>query len=427
MVLLHQFHDILPGSSIAWVHREARAAYARAIADLEAIVTRALDALAGTGDGTVAFNAAPLTRLGVPALGAATPADERLTSTARRTEDGGAVLENDVLRVTLDASGVIRSVRDFRHDREVIPPGGAANVLELHPDHPNRWDAWDLDAHYRHTLTRLTELDELRAETDAVVLRRSFGSSTVEQRIGLHLGRIEIDTVVDWHESEHVLKLAVDCDVHADDARYETQFGHVVRPTHVNTSWDAARFEVCAHRWVLVTEAGYGVAVANRTTYGHDVTRHARPGGGSYSRVRASLLRAPRFPDPETDQGLHSFRHAIVPGAGVAEAARAGYGLNLPLRRRPGGAVDPLVGVDAEGEGAAYVEALKLAEDGSGDVIVRIYEPLGARARVRVTPSFESAGAQVVDLLERPLVSDDWNGAELTLRPFQLVTLRFSC
>jgi alpha-mannosidase len=195
----------------------------------------------------------------------------------------------------------------------------------------------------------------------------------------------------------------------------------------VNTSWDAARFEVCAHRWVLVTEAGYGVAVANRTTYGHDVTRHARPGGGSYSRVRASLLRAPRFPDPETDQGLHSFRHAIVPGAGVAEAARAGYGLNLPLRRRPGGAVDPLVGVDAEGERAAYVEALKLAEDGSGDVIVRIYEPLGARARVRVTPSFESAGAQVVDLLERPLVSDDWNGAELTLRPFQLVTLRFSC
>ena len=244
------------------------------------------------------------------------------------------MLESDVFRVRLDRTGVIRSILDLRHDREVLPPTGAANLLELHPDRPNRWDAWDLDAHYRHTVTSLIDLDELRVEDDVVVVRRSFGASTVEQRIALHLGRIEIDTDVDWHERERVLKLAVDCDVHADEARYETQFGHVVRPTHLNTSWDAARFEVCAHRWALVAEEGYAVALANRTTYGHDVTRHQRPGGGTYSRIRASLLRAPRFPDPDTDQGRHSFRHAIVPGADVAAAARAGYGLNLPLRRR---------------------------------------------------------------------------------------------
>ena len=428
-VLLHQFHDILPGSSIGWVHREARATYARVTADLEAIVARALDALAGDGDGDgdgdeqVAFNAAPMTRLGVPPLGAAAPADGRLASSARRTEDGGAVLESERFRVTLDSAGVIRSITDLLHDREALPPGGAADLLELHPDHPNRWDAWDLDAHYRHTVTPLTDLDELRVEDDAVVLRRSFGSSTVEQRLALHLGRIEIDTDVDWHEQEKVLKLAVDCDVHADEARFETQFGHVTRPTHVNTSWDAARFEVCAHRWALVSEEGYGVALANRTTYGHDVTRHPRPGGGSFSRIRASLLRGPRFPDPETDQGTHSFRHAIVPGADVAGAARAGYGLNLPLRRRAGRAVEPLVRLDGD---PAYVEAVKLAEDRSGDLVVRLYEPLGARARVRVTPSFSTAGARVVDLLEGPLASDDWNGAELRLRPFQIVTLRFS-
>ena len=317
---------------------------------------------------------------------------------------------------------MIRSVLDLRHDREVLPPGGAANLLELHPDHPNRWDAWDLDEHYRRTVTPLTDADEVGVEGDAVVVRRSFGDSPVEQRIALHLGRIEIDTDVDWHEREKVLKLAVDCDVHADKARYETQFGHVVRPTHVNTSWDAARFEVCAHRWALVAEEGYGVALANRTTYGHDVTRHPRPDGGTYSRIRASLLRAPRFPDPDTDQGRHSFRHAIVPGAGVAEAARAGYGLNLPLRRRRGRAVEPLVDV---ADGTAYVEAVKLAEDGSGDLVVRLYEPLGARTRVRVTASFETSGAEVVDLLERPLASDGWNGQELALRPFQIVTLRW--
>jgi alpha-mannosidase len=422
-VLLHQFHDILPGSSIAWVHREARATYARVIADLEAIVERALDALARGGDEPVAFNAAPLARLAVPALGADVPADERLASTARTTGDGGAVLESDYLRVTVDAGGVIRSIGDLRHEREVLPPGGAANLLELHPDHPNRWDAWDLDAHYRHTGSPLTDLDELRVEDGTVVVRRSFGTSTVDQRIALHLGRIEIDTEVDWREREKVLKLAVDCDVHADEARYETLFGHVVRPTHVNTSWDAGRFEVCAHRWALVAEEGYGVALANRTTYGHDVTRHVRPGGGTYTRIRASLLRAPRFPDPDTDQGRHSFRHAIVPGADVAGAARAGYGLNLALRRRLGRAVEPLVHLEGD---PAYVEAVKLAEDGSGDVVVRLYEPLGARARVRVVPSFETSGAQVVDLLERPLPGADLIGSELSLRPFQIVTLRFA-
>ena len=317
---------------------------------------------------------------------------------------------------------MIRSIVDKRADREVLPPGGAANVLELHPDHPNRWDAWDLDEHYRHTVRPLADVEEVRVDGDAVVVRRRFGDSAVEQRIALHGGRIEIDIHVDWREHERVLKLAVDCDVHTDHAAYETQFGHVVRPTHVNTSWDAARFEVCAHRWVLVEEPGYGVALANRTTYGHDVTRHPRPGGGTYSRIRASLLRAPRFPDPDTDQGRHSFRHVIVPGAGVADAAGAGYGLNLPLRHRRGRPVEPLVRVEG---GTAYVEAVKLAEDRSGDVVARLYEPLGARTLVRVTTSFETTGAEVLDLLERPLASDDWDGTELTLRPFQIVTLRF--
>jgi alpha-mannosidase len=308
-----------------------------------------------------------------------------------------------------------------------VPPGGAANLLELHPDHPVQWDAWDLDEHYRHTVVELTTADEVVVDGRAIEVARTFGNSAVRQRITLHVGRLEIETDVDWHEREKVLKLAVDCDVHTDSARYETQFGHVVRPTHVNTSWDVARFEVCAHRWVLVDEPGFGVALANHTSYGHDVTRHPRPGGATFSRVRASLLRAPRFPDPETDQGRHRFRHAVVAGADVAEAARAGYGLNLPLRRRRGTPVEPLVRIEG---GTAYVEAVKLAEDGSGDVVLRLYEPLGARTEVTVVPAFETSGAHVVDLLERPLAGgdwsgEDWDGTTLRLRPFQIVTLRW--
>jgi alpha-mannosidase len=421
-VLLHQFHDILPGSSIGWVHREARATYEQTAAELEGLVERALEALGGSGDQEIAFNAAPMARLGVPALGADVADDSRLDSTVSATGNGGAVLESALLSVVVDGTGIIRSVVDRRTGRDALPPDGAANLLELHPDHPVQWDAWDLDEHYRHTVVALTAADEVVADGHAVVVARTFGDSTVRQRINLHVGRVEIETEVDWHEREKVLKLAVDCDVHADSARYETQFGHVVRPTHVNTSWDAARFEVCAHRWVLVDEPGFGVALANHTSYGHDVTRHPRPGGATYSRVRASLLRAPRFPDPETDQGRHRFRHAIVPGADVAEAARAGYGLNLPLRRRRGTPVEPLVRVEG---GTAYVEAVKLAEDDSGDVVVRLYEPLGARTEVTVTATFETSGAEVVDLLEQPLAGDDWDGTTLRMRPFQIVTLRW--
>jgi alpha-mannosidase len=419
-VLLHQFHDILPGSSIAWVHREARHRYAQVAADVEAIIERALHALSGDGAEPVVFNASPVARDGVPALGSGAAHSEAPTTTTRGSH-GGVVLEGERLRVGVDASGVIRSIVDVATGRDAIPPGGAANLLQLHPDHPVRWDAWDLDVHYRATVTDLVGLESMTVEDGEVTVTRSFGDSRVEQRLRVREGRIEIDSVVDWHERERVLKLAVDCDVHTEHAAYETQFGHVVRPTHVNTSWDAARFEVCAHRWVLVSEPGYGVALANHTSYGHDVTRHPREGGGTSSTVRATLLRAPRFPDPETDQGRHVFRHAIVPGADVGAAAAAGYALALPLRRGTGRPVEPLVHV----EGPAYVEAVKLAEDGSGDVVVRLYEPYGGRGRARVTLGFEADGGQVVDLLERPLDAGCWDGEWLSLRPFQIVSLRF--
>jgi alpha-mannosidase len=175
-VLLHQFHDILPGSSIAWVHREARATYARVTGELEAVVDRALDALGGDGDVEVAFNAAPVAVSGVPALSGASFRSPPPSAAAGDLRSD--LLENDELRVSLDGDGVIRSILDKRHDREMLPPGGAANLLELHPDHPGRWDAWDLEEHYRHRATPLTAPDEVRARDEGVKVTRSFGRST---------------------------------------------------------------------------------------------------------------------------------------------------------------------------------------------------------------------------------------------------------
>jgi alpha-mannosidase len=213
--------------------------------------------------------------------------------------------------------------------------------------------------------------------------------------------------------------------VHADRSAAEIQFGHVFRPTHTNTSWDFARFEICAHRFLYVGEPGYGVAVTNDSTYGHDVTRQSRP-DGTTTTVRQSLLRAPRFPDPYADQGRHVLRTTVRPGAGIAEAVEEGYRTNLPIRSLRGAhSVAPLVTVS---DRAVVVEAVKLAEDGSGDLVVRLYECLGGRARATVTAEADVSSVETTDLLERPLplrAAVSGPSIELTLRPFQLVTLRF--
>src|SRR3712207_5383505 len=165
-----------------------------------------------------------------------------------------------------------------------------------------------------------------------------FGKSMATQVISLAPAarRIDIDTEVDWHETECLLKAAFPMDLRAERSAAETQFGYVERATHTNTSWEAAKFEFCAHRFLHVAEPGFGVAIVNDSTYGHDVTRDVRPDGGTTTTVRLSLLRAPRFPDPQTDQGLHRMRYALVPAADLLDATREGTRINLPERRVPG-------------------------------------------------------------------------------------------
>ncbi|TDC10356.1 alpha-mannosidase [Nonomuraea longispora] len=424
-VLLHQFHDILPGSSIAWVHREARRTYELVAEELNAVIDTAQRALAGDASGgTLVFNGAPHARGGVPAGGAARP-EPGVQTSVRERDGGGHVLDNGLLRVEVDARGLVVSIYDVAAGRETVAPGRAAGLLQLHPDFPNKWDAWDVDEFYRNSVTDLTEADGVSLVDGSVRVRRSFGSSSVTQVLTLSGRRLDIDTDVDWHETEKFLKLAFPLDVHADRYASESQYGHVFRATHTNTSWEAAKFEACNHRFVHVEEPGWGVALVNDSTYGHDVTRTAGE-EGTTTTVRVSLLRAPRFPDPETDQGVHRFRHALVPGATIGDAVREGYVVNLPERRVPGDAeVAPLVTVDDD---AVVVTAVKLADDESGDVVVRFHESRGGRVRATLTPGFPVAEVVETDLLERPTAEPRRHDGPvpLTLRPFELVTLRFT-
>ncbi|MFJ5681853.1 alpha-mannosidase [Streptomyces sp. NPDC093099] len=458
-VLLHQFHDILPGSSIAWVHREARATYAAVRDELNGIIGEALAALGGDGSAVGVWNAAPFARRDVVAARASEVAEGVVTQPLADGEvlapalaravapgtfttlapapvtavpaDGGFVLRDQRLEVVIDADGLLASVRDLVAGREVLAPGGRGNLLQLHPDHPNQWDAWDIDRHYRHRHTDLTAADSVELIEEgplraAVRVVRTFGASRITQEISLTADtrRVDIVTEVDWQESEKVLKAAFPLDVHAERSTAEVQFGHVHRATHDNTGWDAARFEICAHRWLRVAEPGYGVAVLNDSTYGHDVTRTPHPDGLGTT-VRLTLLRAPHSPDPETDLGTHRFRYALLPGGTVEETVREGLALNLPLRVAPAPEQPPLVNADHP---AVTVEAVKLAEDRSGDVIVRLYESAGGRAEATLRVGFPVIGARVTDLLERPLhdAETDEEGLRLRLRPFQILTLRLT-
>ena len=438
-VLLHQFHDILPGSSIAWVNREARATYEAVTAELNQLIASSLTAI-GRPDPTVAddqqvvFNAAPYARAGVPALGAAAARRSGSLASVEQVADG-FVLSNALVRARLDLAGLITSVVDNSTGREAIAPGAYGNLLQIHPDVPNDWDAWDVDSFYRATRTDLTsanstELVELDGGVVGIRTVRCHGQSTFEQLVSLAPESMALDIQLDadWHERESFLKAAFAFDVRAEVASSETQFGHVKRPTHENTSWEAAKFEICAHRFIHIAEPGYGVAVVNDSTYGHDVTRDVRLDGGTTTTVRLSLLRAPRWPDPETDQGRHRVRYAIVPGAGILDAVREGYAINLPLRVIPGAIpVAPLITVDPLD---VVVEAVKLAEDQSGDVVVRLYAASGGRARSTVRTGFPADSVHSVDLLERPLdIGQTWadpTKATVSFRPFQIVSLRYS-
>ncbi|MDI3243001.1 glycoside hydrolase family 38 C-terminal domain-containing protein [Arthrobacter sp. AL08] len=434
LVLLQQFHDILPGSSIAWVHQDAERNYAAVGRQLESIIADAAAAVLGAGDTDFLLNAAPHGRHGVPALAAAEPVFAGEPVLAGETA-GGYILDNGIIRAVINADGLLESLVDHTSGREAIVPGQFGNLLELHRDTPNEWDAWDIDAFYRRNVLPLTEALSVTLERGArdavVVVERLAGSSSVTQRISLAAGAgsLAISTAVDWQESEKLLKLGFALDVRADRSASETQFGHVFRATHLNTSWEAAKFEVCAHRWIHVGEPGYGVAISNSSTYGHDVTRSIRESdGGTTTTVRLSLLRAPRFPDPTADRGRHELNVTIRPGAAIADAVEEGYRTNLaPRILRGAHGVEPLITVSNR---ALVVEALKLAEDGSGDVVVRVYESLGERSAGLVTARFPARGVQSVDLLERqvvaPGVSLGANTADLELRPFQLVTLRFA-
>ncbi|MCM3697220.1 alpha-mannosidase [Microbacterium oleivorans] len=428
-VLLHQFHDILPGTSIAWVHQEAEATYARIAGELQEIIGTALRSLIGEGERALAANAAPVTLSGVPGLGVGAAASA-LPVLPERDGDGWR-FRHPRVDWAIDARGLVGGAVDLATGRELIDPAHPGGALHLFRDTPREWDAWNIDVEDGALGTIVDTVEEIAVDDADLVVRRRFGSSRAEQRyrVDPHSGALEVALRLDWRERQKMLKIAFPLRVRAERAESEIQFGHVSRPVHMNTTWDAARFETVAHRWLRVAEGEYGVAIANDSLYGHDVQRAPGSDGGARTVPRVTLVRAPLFPDPEADQGAHEFRLSVLPAATVAAAIGEGLRLNLPVLSVQGAnEVDPLLELDDPG---VVVEAVKLADDGSGDVIVRLYEALGSTRTAHLVPGFATSSVVQTDLLERTIASTALqdtagDGVRLDLSPFQLVTLRLA-
>jgi alpha-mannosidase len=403
-VLLHEFHDILPGTSIAWVHREAVEVLTGVLSAAESISDAARRSLAGEGNKKLLF--VPTSVGGGRALGAALVEDATVAPVSLSEEQGGWRLENELVSVLVSGEGLIVSAVDKASGREAVAAGRAANLFQLHQDFPNMWDAWDIDHYYRNSVDDLTAVSSITASVVSgvatIVVARAFSESTIEQTIVLAPGErtVLLRNDIDWHETEKLLKLAFPLDVQATHTEAETQFGYQARVTHTNTSWEAAKFETSMHRFVLVREQDFGVALVNDSIYGYDTSREVSDDEVTTT-VRLSLLRAPRFPDPDTDHGHHQIEVGFVIGARE---------------------VAPLIAVQGEG---IVVSGVKLADDGSGDVIVRLYEALGRRAVGELEVGFAHTGIREVSLIEDDL-DEPRIGSELRLRPFEVRTIRIS-
>ncbi|MEZ5321081.1 MAG: glycoside hydrolase family 38 C-terminal domain-containing protein [Microthrixaceae bacterium] len=484
-VLLLQFHDILPGSSIAWVHHDAEAEHRRIIAELEALIDRLLRAAPSPSTPSV-INTAPHDRREVAVLdeevfdsadldglGAVSQrlADDRvaialdvaahsvtaLGDAVARGLAGAAsgapvgvcadgadlVISNGLVSIRVAPDGTVSSMFDHRLDRELVARGRAANVVQLHSDLPNVFDAWDIEEFSRRDVIDVVA-DAPHVVLDGgplvarVLVHRRIGATVIDQTLVLRAGsaRVDVEHRVDWHHQEHLLRLEHAVAVHTVDMVREIQFGHVRTPIHTNTGWDVARFEVCAHRWVSVAEHGLGFAALDDAKYGHHGVRlpadrpHGRPAATA---VRTTLLRGPRYPDPAADQGVHTFTCSMIAHDGdLTAVVQEGYRLNLPLRVADAASPDALPVVGSSNP-AVVVETVKWADDRTGDVVVRLYESQGGRAGTTLSVGDGVVGVTRVDARERSVDSaqalDGGTGGDtlrIELGPFELVTLRLA-
>jgi len=450
-VLLHQFHDALPGSSIQRVYEEVERDHAAIIGRAQAIAFDSAGTLAAQPQGATAFNSlswqrtallplpdgvettAPTQTVGgqtlaevtipvcgwasLPTAPVAQAADQSAVNASERS------LENEHIKVMFNDLGEMTSVFDKESGREVL--AGNANVFKMYKDVPSWFDAWDIDPMYVNDPVALSEEASLTLVSAGPLVgvlkltRKLTELSHLTQMIRLRRGsrRVDFETTVEWHESHKLLKVAFPVNIHANEALHEIQFGYTARPNHASRPFDADRFEVSNHKWSALVEANRGAAVLNDCKYGLNVVDN---------NINLTLLKSPLAPDMFADKGTQTFTYAFYPWNGsLAESGvvKEGYDLNVPALLVPGdGGEKSLLSLDADN---IVIEAVKPAEAGGSQLTLRLYEAMHMATDCTLTTSLPVKTAVQTDMLETPQKDLAVKNGSIALhfRPFEIKTI----
>ena len=475
VTLLNQFHDIIPGSSIKEVYDTSKLQYEQLLQEGGELLHRTLlsiaDRIRTETTSYVVFNPLGFIRddlvitelpegienasvydgdelllsqiaydgrfvffaKNIPAKGYkkfTIKVAQALPMTPEVLCHNGCKLENASYELIMNEVGEITSLYDKSNDRQVQKPNSRGNVLQVFEDKPMDFDAWNLDVFYQEKSWEIKDRTEIRLVEDGPVrtvvqIKKYYLSSTVTQLITLYsqIARIDFDTKIDWKEKQAFVKAAFPVAINSDKATYDIQFGNVERPTHWNTSWDLAKFEVCAHKWADLSEGGYGVALLNDCKYGYDIKD---------SVLRLSLIKSAIHPNPEADKELHEFTYSLYPHAGDFKEAKVdqmAYRLNCPLycvlqKSHEGNLPEEISFIRVDKDNI-FVDTVKKAED-TDEYIVRLYENHNRLTRVCCSSYDTICSVVECDLMENEMaaLSSVGNQFEFVMKPFEIKTFK---
>ena len=441
-ILTNQFHDIIPGSSIEEVYVQSDIDYAEVRKIGDTIVSEAQNTIADNiagNNGYVVFNPNGFTGNGIVTIDGKSayvtgivPKGYSCISTFKvenSVEINGNTVETPHFTVRFNDAYQIVSLYDKANDRELIAQGGVGNELRIYADHPDKYDNWEWQEYSLDDYRVLSAVSSVEIIDDGarrgIKVVRPHMKSTVEQTMWFYddIAKIDFDTKIDWHQHHQMVKAAFGVDIQSDKATYEVQFGSVERPTHKNTSWDRAKFEVCAHKYADLSDGGYGMAILNDCKYGHDIHDGI---------VQLSLLKSGTMPYRDADQGEHSFVYSIYPHAGTlkeSDTLQLAYMLNNPMNAVKATGISSEIpesfSMASVNKDNIIIDTIKEAEE-SEDTVIRLYEAKNIRAKAELTIGFSASACFVCDMLENELCElPIENGkVKLNMKGFEILTLK---
>lgn len=442
VILLNQFHDIIPGSSIKEVYEVSSKQYEQLKVLGNELTSNAYKGIIDNvssdggiivfnpnsfvGNSTVRYNNKTYTVTDIPAKGYKVIKKPEIKG---RVTVGDNYIENDFFKLVLDKNGTFTKLFDKRNFREILKKGARGNVITAYEDFPRDYDNWEISNYYTDKSWEVDKVISVKPVSDGaragLEIKKKFLSSTIVQTVWLYddIERIDFDTYIDWKESHIILKTAFPLDINADKATYDIQFGSVERPTHYNTSWDAAKFEVCAHKYADLSEYGYGVSLINDCKYGHAIHDGV---------MSLTMLKSGTYPDPTADKCEHYFTYSLYPHAGDYKQAgtiRQAYMLNCPLTafkaKKQQGSLPSEYSLLSVKDENVVIETVKKAEDGDG-VIIRMYESFNKRTDTELKLGFDFKSVTLCDLMEKDVKTLRTKDGiiPITLKPFEIVTIK---